>query len=43
MSNQVVSLKRISFANISLDSTLEYGQYRALNDQEKDILSQALR
>lgn len=43
LSNQVVTLKRIAFANITLDQELQYGQYRLLTEHEMNILQQALR
>lgn len=36
--NQVTYLKRISFAEIALDSTLEEGSWRYLSDEEREIL-----
>lgn len=36
--NQVIYLKRISFAEITLDSTLEEGSWRYLSDSEIEIL-----
>lgn len=36
--NEVVELKRISFAGLMLDSSLKEGEYRALNLQEIEIL-----
>ncbi len=38
LGNKVVSLKRISFAGIELDEELKEGEYRALNDLEKEKL-----
>ena len=43
ISNQVVGLKRISFAGIVLDSHLKPGQYRCFNDEEMARLQVALR
>ena len=43
ISNQVVCLKRISFAGIVLDPHLEPGQYRHFNDEEIAYLQAALR
>lgn len=36
--NQVVSLKRIEFAQIKLDESLDYGEYRNLTDLELELL-----
>lgn len=34
LGNRVLSLKRIKMGDLSLDPTLDYGEYRYLNDQE---------
>lgn len=43
LSNEVVSLKRISFAGILLDESLQPGEYRHLNEEEMTILEKCLR
>ena len=36
MGNKIIFLKRVSFGNICLDNNLMYGEFRELNDSEKD-------
>lgn len=38
VSNEVLTLKRISFGSLSLDSSLDLGEYRELTDEEVRIL-----
>jgi 16S rRNA pseudouridine516 synthase len=39
---KVLSLKRVTFAGISLDENLKEGEYRRLNQEELDIISNLL-
>lgn len=41
VSNEVIYLKRISFGSLSLDSSLDLGEYRELTDEEIQLLKKA--
>ena len=41
VSNEVIYLKRISFGSLSLDSSLDLGEYRELTDEEVQLLNKA--
>ena len=41
VSNEVIYLKRISFGSLSLDSSLDLGEYRELTDEEIQLLKKS--